>query len=77
MICRVTFENGRIMMNRKTLSHGELVTEVVGQLSGRIANLRPLEIRRRIVYLIEKDHFHRDDNNRQLYHYSLGNKEEV
>lgn len=58
----------RIMKARKTLKHGELITEVVKQLVARFKP-KPLDIKKRIQNLIELEYLERDENDRQLYHY--------
>lgn len=56
----------RTMKARKQLSHKLLVNEVMTQLK---FNLRPLDIKRRIEGLIERDYLERDGEAQDLYNY--------
>jgi cullin 3 len=58
----------RIMKARKTLSHANLVAEVVRQISVRF-HPDPHFIKQRISSLIERDYLARDDDDRRLYKY--------
>ena len=60
----------RIMKARQTLKHPDLVTEVVKQLRGRFTP-KPVDIKKRIVNLIELEYLERDGNDRQRYHYKM------
>ena len=51
----------RIMKDRKHLSHNELVNEVTQQLSSRFQPV-PLQIKKRIEALIERDYLDRGDD---------------
>jgi len=57
----------RIMKDRKTMAHNALVTEVTKQLSTRFQPV-PLEIKRRIEALIEREYLERRDD-RKSYNY--------
>lgn len=62
----------RIMKQRKTLSHQELVMEVVDQLKGRF----PPEvkfIKQRIESLIEREYLERGEGSRETYRYLVSN----
>ena len=58
----------RIMKARKSLSHANLVAEVVRQISARF-HPDPHFIKQRISSLIEREYLSRDDADRRLYHY--------
>jgi cullin 3 len=58
----------RIMKTRKTLSHNQLVTEVVQQLSARFTP-KVTVIRTRIEHLIEQEYLERDSKDRSVYNY--------
>lgn len=58
----------RIMKSRQTISHNELVGELIKQLYNRFQPLTIL-IKQRIEDLIEKEYLKRDDSNRSIYHY--------
>ena len=57
----------RTMKTRKTLSHQELVTEVISQLHFFRPN--PKLIKRRIEHLIEREYLERDTDKANLYKY--------
>ncbi|XP_019170675.1 PREDICTED: cullin-3A-like [Ipomoea nil] len=58
----------RIMKSRKVLDHNNIIAEVTKQLQSRfLAN--PVEIKKRIESLIERDFLERDGGDRKLYHY--------
>ncbi|XP_031122102.1 cullin-3A-like [Ipomoea triloba] len=58
----------RIMKSRKVLDHNNIIAEVTKQLQSRfLAN--PVEIKKRIESLIERDFLERDSGDRKLYHY--------
>ena len=58
----------RVMKTRKTLSHNDLIIEVIRQLQDRF-NPSPAFIKKRIEALIERDYLERDSDNRQVYIY--------
>ncbi|XP_045810038.1 cullin-3A-like [Trifolium pratense] len=58
----------RIMKSRKQLDHNHLIAEVTKQLQSRfLAN--PIEVKKRIESLIERDFLERDEIDRELYRY--------
>ncbi|RVW82360.1 Cullin-3A [Vitis vinifera] len=58
----------RIMKSRRVLDHNNLIAEVTKQLQSRfLAN--PVEIKKRIESLIERDFLERDNVDRKLYRY--------
>ncbi|KAF9937420.1 Cullin-3 [Modicella reniformis] len=58
----------RIMKNRKTLDHNNLVTEVINQLQGRF-NPAPAMIKKRIEALIDREYLERATGDRTIYNY--------
>ncbi|OJJ51011.1 hypothetical protein ASPZODRAFT_156001 [Penicilliopsis zonata CBS 506.65] len=56
----------RIMKSRKTITHQELVTEVIKATMTR-GYLDPKDIKKNIERLIEKDYMERDEDNRYQY----------
>lgn len=58
----------RIMKSRKTLSHTNLVMEVITQLSARFKP-SPIDIKKRIEYLIEQEYLERSAQDRGVYTY--------
>ena len=56
----------RIMKARKQLSHNLLMTELFGQLK---FPARPVDIKKRIESLIDREYLERDDNSPQVYNY--------
>ncbi|KAF1764205.1 hypothetical protein GCK72_004152 [Caenorhabditis remanei] len=58
----------RIMKARKSLTHTNLVTEVISQLSGRFKPKIEM-IKRTVGSLIEKDYLKRSEQQRDLYEY--------
>ncbi|KAL4779501.1 Cullin family-domain-containing protein [Aspergillus varians] len=56
----------RIMKSRKTITHAELVAEVIKATRSR-GVLDPADIKKNIEKLIEKDYMERDDGNRYQY----------
>ncbi|KAF9426798.1 Cullin-3 [Podila epigama] len=58
----------RVMKNRKTLDHNNLVAEVVAQLQSRF-NPSPTLIKRRIEALIEREYLERAAGDRKIYNY--------
>ena len=57
-----------IMKGRKTISHAELVSEVIQQTKSR-GVLDVGDIKKNIEKLIEKDYMERDEEGRNTYHY--------
>ena len=58
----------RIMKSRRVLNHNNLIAEVTKQLQARfLAN--PVEIKKRIESLIEREFLERDTGDRKLYRY--------
>merc|ERR1719503_411000 len=57
----------RIMKMRKTLSHQQLITEVLTQLAFFKPN--PKLIKQRIEHLIEREYLERDPNQASMYRY--------
>ncbi|CAM8878442.1 hypothetical protein QQ045_018940 [Rhodiola kirilowii] len=58
----------RIMKSRRVLDHNNIIAEVTKQLQSRfLAN--PVEIKKRIESLIEREFLERDNNDRKLYRY--------
>lgn len=58
----------RIMKQRKTLGHAELVAEVISQLSGRFKPDMSM-IKKRIESLMEREYMERVAGERQSYRY--------
>lgn len=58
----------RIMKSRKVLDHNNIITEVTKQLQSRFLP-NPVEIKKRIESLIERDFLERDNVDRKLYRY--------
>ncbi|KAK3845934.1 MAG: Cullin [Linnemannia gamsii] len=58
----------RVMKNRKTLDHNNLITEVIGQLQGRF-NPAPSMIKKRIEALIDREYLERAPGDRAIYNY--------
>ncbi|EPX74980.1 Cullin 3 [Schizosaccharomyces octosporus yFS286] len=58
----------RVMKDRKTLEHNQLVAEVTRQLSSRFQP-NPLMIKRRIEALIEREYLQRSADNGRVYEY--------
>ncbi|CAJ0597989.1 unnamed protein product [Cylicocyclus nassatus] len=58
----------RIMKTRKRISHSQLMTEVLQQLSARFKPSVEM-VKRCIGQLIEKEYMRRDDNSREMYEY--------
>ncbi|KAJ2311747.1 hypothetical protein H4R23_006949 [Coemansia sp. Cherry 401B] len=56
----------RIMKARRTLEHGDVVTELLAQLNFRVL---ASEAKERIETLLERDYIRRDDSNPSIYHY--------
>lgn len=70
----------RIMKARKTLSHQQLIAEVLTQLSFFRPDVKVLfstrtqliflqKVRRHVEALIEREYLERDENNRDVYKY--------
>jgi len=57
----------RIMKSRKTLPHAQLMTEVFSQLT---FPAKPVEIKKRIATLIEREYIIRDSVQKQVYNYA-------
>ncbi|WBW71492.1 cullin 3 [Schizosaccharomyces osmophilus] len=58
----------RVMKDRKTLEHNQLVAEVTRQLSSRFQP-NPIMIKRRIEALIEREYLQRSADNGRIYEY--------
>ncbi|KAL9935024.1 hypothetical protein V8E36_006100 [Tilletia maclaganii] len=58
----------RIMKNRKTMEHNELLNEVIRQLSSRFVP-SPSSIKKRIEALIDREYLERSEQGRGLYNY--------
>jgi cullin 3 len=58
----------RVMKSRKMLNHNNIVTEVTRQLAARF-NPSPVDIKKRIESLIDREYLSRDDVDRTLYRY--------
>ncbi|KAF9178540.1 Cullin-3 [Haplosporangium sp. Z 767] len=58
----------RVMKNRKTLDHNNLVTEVISQLQGRF-HPTPSLIKKRIEALIDREYLERAPGDRTVYNY--------
>ncbi|KAJ2296385.1 hypothetical protein IWW55_005124 [Coemansia sp. RSA 2706] len=54
------------MKARRTLEHGDVVTELLAQLNFRVL---ASEAKERIETLLERDYIRRDDSNPSIYHY--------
>jgi len=58
----------RIMKSRKQLDHNNLIAEVAMQLQSRFLE-NPVEVKKQIESLIERDFLERHNSNRKLYRY--------
>lgn len=58
----------RVMKDRKTLQHQDVVNEVIRQLSSRFQPT-PSMIKKSIERLIEKEYLERDENDRRTLRY--------
>jgi hypothetical protein len=58
----------RIMKGRQTISHAELIAEIIQQTKSRGA-LDPADIKKNIDKLIEKEYMERDAGGENMYHY--------
>jgi len=58
----------RVMKARKTMTHNELVAEIIRQLSMRFTP-SPQFIKRRVESLIEREYLKRDENDTRVYQY--------
>ncbi|SNX85851.1 related to Cullin-3 [Melanopsichium pennsylvanicum] len=58
----------RIMKNRKTLGHNEMVQETIRQLTSRFQPKLSM-IKKRIESLIEREYLERDESERNVYNY--------
>lgn len=56
----------RIMKSRKRLSHAQLISESLSQIQ---FSLQPIDIKKRIENLIERDYLNRDESDRSIYNY--------
>jgi cullin-4 len=56
----------RIMKTRKTLAHNLLIAELINLLR---FTTKPIDLKKRIESLIERDYISRDKQDCQLYHY--------
>ena len=56
----------RVMKTRKSLSHPLLITELYNQLRFPV---EPIDIKKRIESLIEREYLERDEEKAQVYHY--------
>ncbi|KAJ2159908.1 Cullin-4A [Coemansia sp. RSA 552] len=63
---RVDAAIARVMKARKTLEHGALVTELMGQVNFNVA---AAEIKERIEVMLDRDYIQRDDADTSTYHY--------
>ena len=57
----------RIMKARKVLSHGDLLKDVMTQIT--LFKSQPIDIKKRIESLIERDYLKRDDDDKTKYIY--------
>jgi cullin 3 len=58
----------RVMKDRKTMTHNELVNEVIRQLTNRF-NPSPQLVKRRIESLIDREYLERSDSSMNVYNY--------
>ncbi|ORX96190.1 Cullin-domain-containing protein [Basidiobolus meristosporus CBS 931.73] len=58
----------RIMKDRKTMEHNNLISEVTRQLSSRFLP-NPMDIKKRIEALIEREYLERSEDDRKIYNY--------
>ncbi|CAO1615339.1 unnamed protein product [Parajaminaea phylloscopi] len=58
----------RVMKDRKTMGHNELMNEVVRQLAGRF-NPSPALVKKRIESLIDRDYLERNSEEKNVYNY--------
>jgi cullin 3 len=58
----------RVMKDRKTMSHNELVNEVIRQLASRFQP-SPALVKRRIESLIDREYLERSESSMNVYHY--------
>lgn len=58
----------RVMKDRKTMTHNELVNEVIRQLTNRFQP-SPLLVKRRIESLIDREYLERSDSSMNVYNY--------
>jgi len=54
------------MKTRKTLNHNQLVTELYNQLKFPV---KPIDLKKRIESLIDREYLERDNENSQTYRY--------
>ncbi|KAK9710592.1 hypothetical protein K7432_008351 [Basidiobolus ranarum] len=58
----------RIMKDRKTMEHNNLISEVTRQLSSRFLP-NPMDIKKRIEALIDREYLERSEEDRKMYNY--------
>lgn len=58
----------RVMKSRKVLEHNKLIVEVTNMLSSRFEP-NPVEIKKRIESLVEREYLERQQDKRQIYQY--------
>lgn len=58
----------RVMKDRKTMTHNELVNEVIRQLASRFQP-SPVLVKRRIESLIDREYLERSESSMNVYHY--------
>ena len=58
----------RVMKARKTMSHGQLMSEVIAAFAQKFP-VKPGDIKKRIGTLIEREYMERDKDNSQVYNY--------
>lgn len=58
----------RIMKMRKSLTHNLLISELYQQLNGQF-QVKPVDLKKRIESLIDRDYMERDKNNANSYNY--------
>ena len=58
----------RVMKARKTMSHGQLMAEVIAAFAQKFP-VKPGDIKKRIGTLIEREYMERDKDNSQVYNY--------
>jgi len=58
----------RVMKARKSMGHGQLMSEVIGAFASKFP-VKPGDIKKRIGTLIEREYMERDKDNSQVYNY--------
>lgn len=58
----------RVMKSRKTLTHQQLMAEVLGQLQQKFP-IQPVDVKKRISSLIEREYIERDKDDSSVYNY--------